>query len=120
MDESTIYQYYRPTNAYGNWHNFANGIYCSTWIVGNLEIHNINSMGGCTRCETLYCTTSTPPSLGRTGTYGVTALNWLTRFIGLHNIYVPVGSLAAYQNAAGWSDRANIISELEAPAPLSI
>lgn len=120
MDESQIKRYYRPTDNYGNWTHYAIGNYCTTWIVGNLEIHWSGSLGGCSRCTTLYCTSPTPPSLNRTGTYGIHALNWMTYFTSLQNIYVPVGHLSDYTNASVWSNYASLMSEQDAPDPLTI
>lgn len=112
---------YGLQDIYGYWYNFCGyGCYCDTWIVGNLEMHYIYTMSNASRCKTLYCTSKTPPSLNRTGENSVTAKNWLSKFTGLQNIYVPVGCLEAYQNADLWRERADIMSEKDAPDPLSI
>lgn len=112
---------YGLQNSYGYWYNFCGGgCNCDTWIVGNLEMHYIDQMYNARYCTTLYCTSTTPPSLNRTGANGVTAKNWLSKFTGLQNIYVPTGCLSVYQNAPLWSDRAAIMSEQDAPDPLSI
>lgn len=108
---------------YGYWYAFPNYVHCDTIIIGSLEIQTnyFTSWSGPSRyCKTLYCTSPTPPSLSRTGAHGLTCYNWLKNLSSLQNIYVPVGCLEAYQNAPEWSTKASIMSEKEAPDPLSI
>lgn len=110
---------YPPSATYGFWYNFPQNCRCTTWIIGGLEIQysGINTANYVT---TLYCTTQTPPSLDRTGANGMSAINYLSKMPNLQNIYVPIGCISTYQNASGWSDKASIISEREAPDPLTI
>ena len=108
---------------YGYWYIFPNNVYCDTIIVGSLEIQTdyfTAWYGPSSHCKTLYCTSPTPPSLSRTGAHGLTCYNWLRNLSSLQNIYVPVGCLEAYTNAPEWSTKASIMSEKEAPDPLSI
>lgn len=108
---------------YGYWYNFPNNARCDTIIIGGFEIQTNYFTawnGPRSYCTTLYCTTSTPPSLSRTGAHGLTCYNWLNKLTNLQNIYVPTGCLAAYQNDSDWSVKASIMSELDAPDPLSI
>ena len=108
---------------YGYWYLFPNNVHCDTIIIGSLEIQTnyfTSWNGPASYCKTLYCTSQTPPSLSRTGANGLTCYNWLNRLSTLQNIYVPVGCLEAYQNDPNWSAKASIMSEKEAPDPLSI
>ena len=108
---------------YGYWYLFPNNVHCDTIIIGSLEIQTnyfTSWNGPASYCKTLYCTSQTPPSLSRTGANGLTCYNWLNRLSTLQNIYVPVGCLEAYQNDPDWSAKASIMSEKEAPDPLSI
>ena len=111
---------YPPDSMYGAFHNWpGTQCYCDTWIIGNLE-WPYSSFSGWNTHTTLYCTSTTPPSLDRTGQYGITAKNYLSAMTSLQNIYVPTGCLSVYQNAPIWSDYANKMSELNAPDPLTI
>ena len=65
----------------------------------------------CSHLETVYCYATTPPAVVN-NEYGATIL------IGTPNtatLYVPAGSLSAYQNAPGWSDFSNIVEMEAAP-----
>lgn len=111
---------YPPDAAYGAFYNWPGyNCYCDTLIIGNLE-WPYNSFNGWNRFNTLYCTSTTPPSLDRTGLYGITAKNYISAMSALTTIYVPTGCLSAYQNASVWSNYANKMSELDAPDPLTI
>ena len=112
------YASYPPSSEWGIWYNCFFGQY-DTFIIGNLEMHYINNPN-VTTCTTLYCTTQTPPSLGRTGTYGMQCLNYLQMYPNLQHIYVPTGCLSVYQNAPIWSNYASLMSEQDAPDPLTI
>ena len=108
---------------YGYWYLFPNGVHCDTIIIGSLEIQTNYFTawnGPSSYCKTLYCTSPTPPSLSRTGANGLTCYNWLKNLSNLQNIYVPVGCLDAYKNDPDWSVKSSIMSEKEAPDPLSI
>lgn len=109
---------FTPSAYYGIWCNCFSGQY-DTFIIGNLEMHYINNPN-VTTCTTLYCTTQTPPSLNRTGTYGMQCLNYLQMYPNLQHIYVPTGCLSVYQNAPIWSNYASLMSEQDAPDPLTI
>lgn len=63
------------------------------------------AFGGCSNLKSLYILASVPPSL----TYSE------VNFVGISEdliIYVPQGSLTAYQTATGWSDIADHIQEM--------
>ena len=117
---STITEWYKPTSYYGFWNNFTQSATYHTWIIGNLEIQKTLTATGLSNIRTVYCTSQTPPSLGRTGTYGAPACDYISQFNNLQNIYVPTGCLSVYQNAPVWSNYASLMSELDAPDPLSI
>ena len=124
QDVSSIYRTALSFDwTYGYWYLFPNYVYCDTIIIGSLEIQTdyfTSWYGPSDHCKTLYCTSPTPPSLSRTGAHGLTCYNWLRNLSTLQNIYVPVGCLDAYTNDPDWSAKASIISEKEAPDPLSI
>lgn len=109
--------------SYGYWYLFPNSARFDTFIIGGLEIQTnyfTAWSGPSNSCTTLYCTSPTPPSLSRTGTHGLTCYNWLNNLSQLQHIYVPTGCLSAYQNDPDWSAKASIMSELDAPDPLTI
>ena len=110
-----------PADAmYGTFYNWpGTRCHCDTLIIGNLE-WPYDYFRGWNYFKTLYCTSTTPPSLDRTGQYGITAKNYISAMSALTTIYVPTGCLSAYQNASIWSNYANKMSELDAPDPLTI
>lgn len=111
---------FKPHQEYGIWYNAFKGAF-DTMIIGKLEKHYVlSSYNRNNAMTTLYCTSPIPPSLDRTGAQGMVCLNWLQDYPNLANIYVPTGCLSVYQNASTWSNYAHLMSEREAPDPLTI
>ena len=118
---SGLPQAYNPSSFQGPYYNFIQRARFDTLIIGNYEVQNTNISGSyLNNITTLYCTSQTPPSLNRTGANGLVAQNYVSKLTGLQNIYVPTGCLSVYQNAPIWSQYANLMSELDAPNPLTI
>lgn len=118
---SGLPQAYNPSSFQGPYYNFIQLARFDTLIIGNYEVQNTNISGSyLSNITTLYCTSQTPPSLNRTGANGLVAQNYVSKLTGLQNIYVPTGCLSVYQNAPIWSQYANLMSELDAPNPLTI
>lgn len=108
-----------PNISQGYYHKmFYNGAgaQIDTVIIGYLKILETanNQIVNLTNTQTLYITTTDPTFLSNSG------FDYIAYFTGLQNIYVPVGSLNDYVNDSAWAPYISIMSEQNAPDPLTI